>query len=85
MLMAAALLVIIALSAILVAGWCGRLDRPPRPSRAGTEEDPRVEWMVAKQKAYGRWLRKRGRTLLSDHPYEPEMHAGNVIPLRRKA
>jgi hypothetical protein len=85
MLTLGALAITIALVGILVAGACARVDRPPRKPVTGTTKDPRVEWMDAKQRAYGRWLRKKGRTLLADCEYEPELHAGNVIPIRRKA
>lgn len=62
-------------------------------SGPGTMDDPRVAAMVARQRFYGRHLRKKGLSLLAGKPYvpvltkpseaEPQEQPDNVVPLRR--
>lgn len=82
----AAALALLVVVLILLCPFAARMDGPPRhASKVGTTNDPRVEWMVSRQRAYGKWLRKKGRTLLADCAYEPVLHQReNVVPLRSR-
>jgi hypothetical protein len=75
--------------------WLETWAEEPR-STLGTMADPKVQVMVTRQRAYGKRLRRQGRSLLggkSGKVYKPALTVqvpikpddGKVIPIRRKA
>lgn len=81
---------VVAIVIVGIDGW--RAMRKRRDSTAGTIGDDRVAAMVARQRAYGEWMKKEGRALLADKAYTPAIthqapikktSGGNVLRLRR--
>lgn len=78
---------------ILLAGCCALQSEPRRKdSNAGSVADPKVARMDLKQRAYGKRLRREGRSLLSGKAYKPALttqqpakpaRTDNVTVLRR--
>jgi hypothetical protein len=71
--------------------WLETWAEEPR-STLGTMADPRVQVMVTRQRAYGKRLRRQGRSLLSGKEYIPAMtlpapakppKGDKVVPIRR--
>ena len=64
-----------------------------RPGPCSVKGDPRVQAMVVKQRAFGKRLRRQGRTLLAGKEYVPALTkpaeppappmADKVVPIRR--
>lgn len=66
--------VLLVLLCILIAGCFALTNKLPEPeSRAGSVADPMVARMDLRQRAYGKRLRREGRTLLAGKEYIPTM------------
>jgi len=68
-------------------------EEPRSTSPAGSVADPRVARMDLRQRAYGKRLRREGRSLLSGKEYTPALtkeqpapppKSGKVVPIRKR-